>query len=78
MLMKLIKVDDKDMKDAVKTGNSYIQIGERKFLLMEVEEASDSVEYNVTDLEEEKQLLRSLDDDNPILSEEEINNMLRR
>lgn len=76
--MKPIKVDHKDIKNAVKTGNSYIQVGERKFLLMEVEETNDGAVYEVTDLEEEKQLLYALDGDNPILSEEEINNMLRR
>lgn len=76
--MKPIKVDHKDIRDAVKTGNSYIQVGERKFLLMEVEEANDGADYEVTNPEEEKQLLHALDGDNPILSKEEINNMLRR
>lgn len=32
--------------------------------------------YEVTDPEEEEQLLRALNDDNPILSEEEINRMI--
>jgi hypothetical protein len=46
--------------------------------LLKVEEASDRASYEVTDAEEEEQLLRALDSDNPILSEEEISNMLRR
>lgn len=76
--MKPIKVDHKDIKDTVKTGNAYIQVGEQKFLLMEVEEANDGRDYIVTDPVEEEQLLHALEGDNPILSEEEINNMLRR
>lgn len=76
--MKPIKVDHKDIKDAVKKGNSYIQVGERKFLLMEVEETDNGAHYEVTDEEEEEQLLHALDGDNPILSKEKINNMLRR
>jgi hypothetical protein len=34
--------------------------------------------YQVTDLDEEKHLLKALKEDNPILSEEEIKKMLER
>ncbi|PWA09261.1 hypothetical protein DCC39_13475 [Pueribacillus theae] len=74
--MKPIIVDNKDIKMAIQSGHSYIQVGNRKFLLMEVEEVNEGDCYNVTDPEEEKQLRLALEGDNPVLSEEEINKML--
>ncbi|WP_160316895.1 hypothetical protein [Rossellomorea vietnamensis] len=43
---------------------------------MEVEEVSHDDGYQVTDPDEEKQLLKALETDNPILSEEEIKKMI--
>jgi hypothetical protein len=74
--MKPIKVENEDLKRAIKLGESYIQIEERKFLLFEVDQVHDANIYEVTDLEEESQLLKALGNQNPILSEDEINRML--
>ena len=76
--MRPIKVENKDIKDAIQSGYSYIQVGDRKFLLMEVENAEHTENYKVKDPHEEKKLLQALEDDNPLLSEEEINNILGR
>ncbi|QOY37170.1 hypothetical protein AWH56_005900 [Anaerobacillus isosaccharinicus] len=74
--MKPIKVDNIDLKKIIQSGNSYIQVGHQKFLLMEVENAKEADCYEVTDPEEEKQLLKALNEQNPILSEDEINRIL--
>ncbi|HEO8418458.1 hypothetical protein [Niallia sp. FSL W8-0635] len=46
-------------------------------MLMEVEDVGNDDCYEVTDSEEEKQLRVALNQDNPILSDEEINRMLK-
>ena len=43
---------------------------------MEVENSKETDCYEVTDPDEEKQLLKALNENNPILSEEEIKNKL--
>jgi hypothetical protein len=73
--MKPVKIDNEEVRKAINAGNGYIQIDGRKFLLLEVEEISDSAEnstYMVTNPEEEKQLLQAVKEDNPILSDREI------
>ena len=58
-------------------GNAgYIEIGNRKFLLFEVEQYADANVYVVTDTEEEQLLLEALEGDNPILSDLEIDKIL--
>jgi hypothetical protein len=74
--MEPIRIDQDDVKKAIQSGHSYIQVGKRKYLLMEVEEVSKDDRYQVTDPDEERQLLKALEEDNPILSEKEIKNML--
>lgn len=74
--MEPIKIDNEDLKKVIQSGNSYIQIGKKKFLLFEVEEHNTNDCYIVTDPEEEKLLLAALNEDNPILSDEEIRKML--
>jgi hypothetical protein len=74
--MEPIRIDQYDVKKAIQSGHSYIQVGKRKYFLMEVEEVSTDDGYQVTDPDEEKQLLKALEEDNPILSEEEIKEML--
>ncbi|MFT8320167.1 MAG: hypothetical protein ABF649_04610 [Bacillus sp. (in: firmicutes)] len=74
--MKPIIVEQDDIKKAIQSGHSYIQFGKRKFLLMEVEDISNDDCYEVTDPEEEKQLMNALDENNPILTEKEIKKML--
>jgi hypothetical protein len=55
--MKPITVDHKDIIEAICSGDNYIQVGGRKFLLFEVEQIEDANVYEVTDAEEENQLL---------------------
>ncbi|WP_156418712.1 hypothetical protein [Lentibacillus amyloliquefaciens] len=43
---------------------------------MEVNEVYETNSYEVTDPEEERKLKKALKDDNPILSDEEMNKML--
>ncbi|MFI8578254.1 hypothetical protein ACIGEL_21565 [Rossellomorea aquimaris] len=74
--MEPIRIDQDDVKKAIQSGHSYIQVGKRKYLLMEVEEISHDDGYQVTDPDEEKQLLKALEEDNPVLSEDEIKKML--
>ncbi|MBN8193415.1 hypothetical protein JI667_14790 [Bacillus sp. NTK074B] len=74
--MEPIRIDQDDVKKAIQSGHSYIQVGKRKYLLMEVEEVSKDDRYQVTDPDEERQLLKALEEDNPILSKEEIKEML--
>jgi hypothetical protein len=75
--MEPIRIDQDDVKKAIQSGHSYIQVGKRKYLLMEVEEVSKDDGYQVTDPDEEKQLLKALEEDNPILSEDEIKKMFK-
>lgn len=77
MLMEPIRIEHDDIKKAIQAGYSYIQVGKKKFLLMEVEDVGNDDCYEVTDPEEEKQLRAALNQDNPILSDEEINRMLK-
>ncbi|GAE28254.1 hypothetical protein JCM9140_4468 [Halalkalibacter wakoensis JCM 9140] len=74
--MKPIKIDNLDIIKIINSGNTYIQVGERKFLLLEVENAKETDCYEVTDPEEEEQLLMALNEDNPILTDKEINEIL--
>lgn len=74
--MKPLKVDDEDILKAVNSGLPYIEIGNRRFLLFEVEQISETGVYEVTDVEEERLLLEALEEYNPILSDAEIDEML--
>lgn len=74
--MEPIRIEQDDIKKAIQSGHLYIQVGNRKFLLMEVEDVSNDDCYEVTDPEEEKQLMAALNENNPILTEEEIQKML--
>ena len=74
--MKPIKVENEDILKAVSSELPYIEIGNRKFLLFEVDQISETDVYEVTDNEEERLLLDALEGDNPILSEAEIDKML--
>lgn len=77
--MKAIKIENQDILEAVKSGSSYVEIGNRKFLLVEVEQYPDHDDanvYEVTDNEEKRLLLEALKGDNPILSDSEIDKVL--
>jgi hypothetical protein len=74
--MKPIKVENEDIKKAICSGDAYIQIENRKFLLLEVDQIKEPNVYEVTDPHEEKQLLNALEFDNPVLDDKEINRIL--
>ena len=74
--MKPLKIDHEELVKEIHCGNPYIQVGEKKYLLMEVNEVYDVNSYGVTDPEEEAMLQKALKGDNPILSEKEIKKML--
>ncbi|MBP2242367.1 hypothetical protein J2Z40_002941 [Cytobacillus eiseniae] len=74
--MEPIIIEQDDIKNAIQSGHSYIQVGNKKFLLLEVEEINNYGYYEVTDPEEEKQLSAAINENNPILSEEEIEKMI--
>jgi hypothetical protein len=74
--VKAIKVENEDISKAICSGDSYIQIGDRKFLLLEVDQIREPNVYEVTDSEEEEQLLHALEYENPVLSGEEIKRIL--
>lgn len=74
--MKPIKIENEDILKAISSEFPYIEIGNRKFLLFEVDRISEKDVYEVTDYEEERLLLEALEGDNPILSEAEIDKML--
>jgi hypothetical protein len=70
--MKLVKLENEELTSAITDGNAYIQVGNRKFMLFEVEEVKQSDYYEVTDPEEERLLLEALNDYNPSLSKQEV------
>ena len=74
--MKPLKIEDQELKKAISSGDYYLEVGKRKFLLFEVEEVTNSNVYHVTNEEEKKQLLKALNEDNPILSSEEVTRLL--
>lgn len=74
--MKPIKVENEEIKKAIHLGNNYIQVGNRKFLLCEVEQIMESDSYEVTDPEEKRLLLDALEGENPIVSNAEMDRML--
>jgi hypothetical protein len=74
--MKPIQVESEEIKKAISSGNTYIQVGTRKFLLCEVEQIMEPDSYEVTDPEEKKLLLDALEGENPIMSDSEIDRML--
>jgi len=76
--MKLLKLDNEELTNAITSGDIYIQIGSRKFMLFEVDEISQSGLYEVTDSEEEMLLLDAMNADNPSLSKQEVLEQLAR
>lgn len=74
--MEPIKIENEDIKKAIESSQPYIQVGTRRFLLLEIEDINNLDCYEVTDPEEEKRLVEALNENNPILSDEEIKKML--
>ncbi len=70
--MKAIKIENRDIINAITSGDSYIEIDSRKFMLFEVEQVPSSGIYE----EEKKFLLEALEGDNPILSDADVDKML--
>jgi hypothetical protein len=75
--MKLLKLNNEELSNAITSGDTYIQIGSRKFMLFEVEEVSQSGYYEVKDPEEEMLLLDAMNGENPSLSKQEDWNSYR-
>lgn len=74
--MKPLKINHEELEKEIHRGNSYIQVGKKKYLLMEVNEVYEVNSYEVTDSEEEAMLLKALKEENPILSDNEIKKIL--
>ncbi len=74
--MKRIKIEDRSVIDALTSGDAYIEVDDRKFMLFEMEKITESDRYEVVDEEEKQLLLESLQGDNPILSDSEVDAML--
>lgn len=70
--MKLVRLDNEELSNAITDGDTYIQVGNRKFMLFEVEEVSQPGYYEVTDSEEEMLLSEAINGDNPSLSKQEV------
>lgn len=74
--MEPIKINHKELEKEIESGNTYIQVGSQKYLLMEVNEVYEYDSYEVTDSDEEQALSKALKEENPIISSEEVNNYL--
>lgn len=74
--MKPIKIEDREIIDAITSGDAYIEIDCRKFMLFEVEHVLGPDIYEVQDEEEKKLLLEALNGDNPILTDSDVDAML--
>lgn len=62
----IININNRELEKEIESGNNYIQVGKHKYLLMEVNEVYEQESYEVTDREEERKLLKALQDDNHI------------
>lgn len=74
--MKRIKIEDRRVIDALTSGDAYIEVDDRKFMLFEMEKITVPDRYEVVDEEEKQLLLEALQGDNPILSDAEVDAML--
>lgn len=74
--MEPIKLDQNEIVKAVQSGNHYIQVGKKKFLLMEVDEVCESKKYIVKDPDEKKQIIRAIKKNTPKLNDEQIEKLL--
>lgn len=76
--MKLVKLENDELTNAITDGDTYIQVGNRKFMLFEVEEVSQSGYYEVTEPEEERLLLEAMYEDNPSFTTQYVLEQLAR
>lgn len=76
--MKVVKLENEELSRAILQGNPYIEIGSRKFMLLEVGETSQHDYYEVTDPEEEQLLLEAMNGDNASFSKQEVLEQLSR
>jgi len=77
-MLKLVKFENEELISAINTGDAYIQIGNRKFMLFEIEEVPQAGYYEVTDPDEEVLLLEAMESYNPSLSKQELLEQLSR
>ncbi|CAM3239715.1 hypothetical protein FITA111629_11885 [Filibacter tadaridae] len=76
--MKFVQLENEELANAVATGDAFIQIGNRKFMLFEIEEASQTGNYEVVDSEEKLLLQEAMNNYNPPVSKQEILKRLAR
>ena len=74
--MKPIKIKNPEMIEAITLGDAYIEVNNRKFMLYEVQHIIGSDTYEVQDEEEIKLLNKALHEENPLLSEHDVDVML--
>jgi hypothetical protein len=74
--MKPIKIKNREMIEAITLGDAYIEVNNRKFMLYEVQQIIGSDIYEVQDEEEIKLLNKALHEENPLLSEHDVDVML--
>ena len=74
--MKPIKIKNREMIEAITLGEAYIEVNNRKFMLYEVQHIIGSDTYEVQDEEEKKLLNKALHEENPLLSEHDVDVML--
>jgi hypothetical protein len=74
--MKPIKIKNREMIEAITLGEAYIEVNNRKFMLYEVQHIIGSDIYEVQDEEEKKLLNKALHEENPLLSEHDIDAMI--
>lgn len=71
VVSKEIYVHDEKLIRAVEEGAEYLVIGQRRFLLVEMDDTADTEPYRVTDPEEISMLRRALQNSEPLLTGDE-------
>jgi len=78
MVLKVVKLNNEELKSAISHGPAYIEVGERKFMLFEVDQVEQVGYYDVVDPEEEELLLDAIRDNNPSLTKQEVLEKLQK
>lgn len=75
-MSKAIRIRDGELARALESGAEYLIVGQRRFLLVEVDDTGHEV-YDVTDPEEIELVLEAMQDTGPVLSGEEARAYLK-
>ncbi|HWI60554.1 MAG TPA: hypothetical protein VNT75_01810 [Symbiobacteriaceae bacterium] len=76
-LAKSVRVNDKELCRVLEAGADYLIVGNRRFLLVEVDEPGDGDFYDVTDPDEVRALDAALQDKSPVRRGTEARQRLR-